>query len=122
MSVKVTPQAHSIIKLISGMAMADCLCGLMVRVPGYRSTGPGFDYRHYQIFWEVVGLEQSLLSLVITIEELLGRKGSGSGLENQEYGHKNLLCWPCNAFYPQKVGTNFADKRRSLGRCNSFMD
>jgi hypothetical protein len=26
------------------------LCGLMARVPGYRSIGPGFDSRHYQIF------------------------------------------------------------------------
>jgi hypothetical protein len=24
--------------------------GLVVRVPGYRSRGPGFDSRHYQIF------------------------------------------------------------------------
>jgi hypothetical protein len=28
----------------------DSLCGLVVRVPGYRSRGPGFDSRHYQIF------------------------------------------------------------------------
>jgi hypothetical protein len=34
----------------------------------------GFDSWHYQIFWEVVGLEQGPLSLVSTIEELLGRK------------------------------------------------
>jgi hypothetical protein len=29
--------------------------------------------RHYQIFWEVVGLERGPLSLVNTIEELFGR-------------------------------------------------
>jgi hypothetical protein len=29
---------------------ADRLCGLVVTVPGYRSRGPGFDSRHYQIF------------------------------------------------------------------------
>jgi hypothetical protein len=28
----------------------DRLCGLVVRVPGHRSSGPGFDYRRYQIF------------------------------------------------------------------------
>jgi hypothetical protein len=40
--------------------------------------------RHYQIFWEVVGLEQGPLSLVNTIEELLERKSTGSGVENRE--------------------------------------
>jgi hypothetical protein len=30
------------------------LCGLVVRVPGYRSRGPGFDSQRYQIFWEIV--------------------------------------------------------------------
>jgi hypothetical protein len=29
---------------------SDRLCGLVVRVPGYRSRGPGFDLRPYQIF------------------------------------------------------------------------
>jgi hypothetical protein len=54
----------------------------VVRVPGYRSRGPGFDFRRYQIFWEVVALEQGLLGLESTTEELLGRNSSGSGLEN----------------------------------------
>jgi hypothetical protein len=45
----------------------------------------GFDSRHYQIFGEVVGLEWGPLSLVSTIEELTGRKSSGSGLENRDY-------------------------------------
>jgi hypothetical protein len=36
----------------------DRLCGLVVRVLGYRSRGPGFDFRRYQIFWEVVDLER----------------------------------------------------------------
>jgi hypothetical protein len=46
----------------------------------------GVDSRHYQIFCEVVGLERGPLSLVSTIEELLGRKNSGCGLERVEYG------------------------------------
>jgi hypothetical protein len=32
-----------------------------------------------------VSLERGPLSLIITIEELLGRKNSGSGLESREY-------------------------------------
>jgi hypothetical protein len=36
-----------------------------------------------------VGLDRGPVSLVSTIEELLGRKSSGSGLENQEYGHRD---------------------------------
>jgi hypothetical protein len=50
------------------------VCGLVVRVPGYRSRGPGLNSRHYQIFWEVVGLERGPLNLVNTTEELLGRE------------------------------------------------
>jgi hypothetical protein len=35
-----------------------------------------------------VGLEWDSLSLVSTIEELVGRNSSGSGLEMREYGHR----------------------------------
>jgi hypothetical protein len=52
-----------------------------------------------------VGLERSPISLVSTIEELLGRKSSGSGIESREYGRRN-----------------FADKRRSLIRYSSLAD
>jgi hypothetical protein len=45
------------------------LYGLVVRVSGYRSRGPGFDSRLYQIFWELGGLERGPLSLVRTIVE-----------------------------------------------------
>jgi hypothetical protein len=60
------------------------LCGLvLVRAPGYRSKGPRFDSRRYHIFLKVVGPEQGPLSLVRITKELLGRKCSGSGLENR---------------------------------------
>jgi hypothetical protein len=36
-----------------------------------------------------VGRERGPLSLVSTIEELLERKSSGSGLENREYGRRD---------------------------------
>jgi hypothetical protein len=63
----------------------------------------GFDSRRYQIFWEVVVLERGPLSLVSTIEELLGRKSSGSYLENREYGRRDLPRWPRDTFYPQNL-------------------
>jgi hypothetical protein len=49
------------------------LCGLVVRVLGYRSGGPGSipgTIRQKKI----IGLERDPLSLVITTEELLDRK------------------------------------------------
>jgi hypothetical protein len=54
------------------------LCGLVVKVPGYRHRGPGFDSWRYQIFLEVVGQERGPLSLVSTNEELLDRKVAAS--------------------------------------------
>ena len=61
---------HSIF-ILQLILLDDRLCGLVVRVSGYRYRGPGFDSRRYQIFWVVVGLEQGPLSLVRSIEELL---------------------------------------------------
>jgi hypothetical protein len=67
----------------------------------------GFGFRRYRSFWEVVGLERGPLSLVSTTEELLGRKNSGSGLENRDYGFRDPSNWPHGTLYQQKVGTNF---------------
>jgi hypothetical protein len=54
----------------------------------------GFDFRRYQIFWKVMGLERGPLSLVSATEELLERKSNGFSLENQEYGR-----WPRDILY-----------------------
>jgi hypothetical protein len=59
----------------------DRLCGLVVRVIGYRSGGPGsipgttrFSEKEKKKGKQVVGLERGPLSLVSTTEELLDRK------------------------------------------------
>jgi hypothetical protein len=60
--------------------MTDRLCGLVVRVLGYRSGGPGSIPGTTRFSGgggkgkQVVGLERGPLSLVSTTEELLDRK------------------------------------------------
>jgi hypothetical protein len=66
------------------MGEVDRLCGLVVRVLGYRSGGPGLipdttrfsekKKRKKERKKTVVGLERGPLSLVSTTEELLDRK------------------------------------------------
>jgi hypothetical protein len=82
----------------------------------------GFDSQHYQIFWEVVDLERGPFSLVRTIEELLERKSSGSSLENRDYSCRGSAMLTMRHSSIRKSSSNFANKRRSLGRYSSLMD
>jgi hypothetical protein len=50
-----------------------------------------------------VGLERGSLSLMSTIEELLGRNSSSFSLEIREYGHGDPSFWPCDTLYPQEL-------------------
>jgi hypothetical protein len=103
--------------MITALSLAVSVNGLselVLWVPNYRSRDPGFYSRRYQIFWEVMGQERGPLSFVSTIEELFWRKSSGFGLESREYGRRDPLCWPRTTLHPQKIGTNFTDKQRSL--------
>jgi hypothetical protein len=53
---------------------------------------------------------------VSTIEELLERRSSGSGLEIREYGSKDLSLWPHGTLYPQKLPlTSPTSGGRSVG-------
>jgi hypothetical protein len=96
----------------------DCLCGLVVRVLGYRFGGPGSipgttSFSGKKKRKKVVGLERGPLSLVSTTEELLDKKSSGSCLENREFGRRDPSRWPRGTLYPQKLATTSA---RSGGR------
>jgi hypothetical protein len=55
------------------------LKAINIIISGYRSRGTGFGSRRYQIFWEVVGLKPSSLSLVNIREELFEWTLRGSG-------------------------------------------
>jgi hypothetical protein len=62
----------------------DRLCGLVIRVPGCKTRGPGFDSRRYQIFWVAVGLQRGPLSPCEDKWGAIWKKSSGSGLDNWE--------------------------------------
>jgi hypothetical protein len=91
----------------------------------YKPEGCGFDSQWSS---KVVDLEPGPLSLVSTIEELLRRNSSGSGLEIENTGvgihfadHATQYIYIYIYIYA-KVGTNFADKRQSFGMFSLLAD
>jgi hypothetical protein len=65
------PFSHACCYYRNALGQFDLLSGLVVRVLGYRSGGPGSIPGTTR---KVVGLERGPLSLVSTTEELLDRK------------------------------------------------
>jgi hypothetical protein len=75
------------------------LCGLVVRVLGYRCRGPGFDSRALQSSGSGTGSTQPR-------EYNWGatwKKSSGSCLDKREYGRRDPSRWPRGTFYQQKL-------------------
>jgi hypothetical protein len=62
-----------------------------------------------------VRLERDALSLVSTIEELLERKSSGSGLEDWEYGRRDPSHWPRGSHSRKSWLTAATSGVRSVG-------
>jgi hypothetical protein len=57
---------------------------------------------------------------VSIIEELLGRKSNGSGLESREYGRRDPSHWPRGNVFPQKLAlTSPTSGGRSAGLVRS---
>jgi hypothetical protein len=95
---------------------SDRLCDLVVGVPAYRSRGLGSIPGANGFFWEVVGLERDPLSLVSTIEKLLERKNSGSGLNNENTSVGIRQSLRCGTLYTQKFALTLSiNGGRSIG-------
>jgi hypothetical protein len=75
----------------------------VVRVPVYRSRGPGSFRGATRFFWEVVGLERVHLASWMQLRSCLKEKNSGSGLGDWDYGCRDPSCWPRDTLYPQKL-------------------
>jgi hypothetical protein len=62
-----------------------------------------------------MGLERGPLSRVSTTMELLGRKSSGSDLENRKYSRRDPSLRPSDTPYPQKLAlTSLTSGGRSV--------
>jgi hypothetical protein len=104
------------------MYILDLLCGLVVRVLGYRSGGPGSIPGTTRFSGKKKKRKTSSGSgtgYTRPREYNWGAtwwKSSGSCLENREYGRRDPSRWPCGTLYPQKlVITSPRSGGRSVG-------
>jgi hypothetical protein len=76
------------------------LCGLVVRVPGYRSRCPRIRFPALPGF---VGSSGSRTGPTQPREYNWGINSRGSGLEIQEYNREDPLRWPRDTICPQRL-------------------
>jgi hypothetical protein len=84
----------------------DHLCGLEVRVSGYKSRGPWFDSRRYQVFLRSSGSGTASNYTVSTTEELLVRKRYRLRSRKPRTRRRNPSRCPRNYTDHAKVGTD----------------
>jgi hypothetical protein len=86
--------------------LCDRFCGLVVRVPGHRSSGP-CSIPGATIFSEKLCVWNGIHSASwVQLMSYLKEKNSGCGLENQEYGRRDPSRWPRGTLYPQNLALN----------------
>jgi hypothetical protein len=82
-----------------------------------------FDSGCYQIFWEVVGLGNGVHSASwVQSRSYLGEKVAAPVWKPEITVVEDPLLWATRHSLSVKADINFSDKRRSLGRYNSFAD
>jgi uncharacterized protein YaiE (UPF0345 family) len=92
------------------------LCGLVMRVPGCRSRGPGSisgATRFSEKYWVFDGVHSASW---IQLRSYFRRKCNGSGLEIREYCRRDPSRWLHGTLYPQKLAlTSRTSGGRSVG-------
>jgi hypothetical protein len=85
----------------------DRLCGLVLRVPGYRSRDPG-TIPGATISSENQWVRNGVHSASWVQLRNYGRKRSGSGLEIWEFRRRDLWRWPRDNLSPQNLALTLA--------------